>query len=116
MTFQDVNGIVLMAKFQDLQWTTRQLEIDPVPGTGFALHPSYEANKADKIMLCHQKRNLSIGLGSYERGNLIESSRLMKDVDASSLGFEPQYKNLQYSPKRDTYCRCVVIHECYGWI
>lgn len=86
MTYQDVNGIVLMAKFQNSQWTTRQLYFDPLPGTGLAVHPSYEANKQDKILVYYQNRNLTIGLASYDEGNLIENSKLMRDADTSSWG------------------------------
>lgn len=90
MTFQDENGFVQMAKFENSGWTLSQLDVDPVRRTGLALQPSYKANQADKLMLFHQKSNLNISLASWDPGDLIESSRLMRDADAFSFGMELQ--------------------------
>ena len=44
-------------------------------------------------MLYHQKRNLGIGLASYDRGNVMERSRLMRYADAKSA-IQPQTGHL----------------------
>ncbi|KUJ21212.1 uncharacterized protein LY89DRAFT_609731 [Mollisia scopiformis] len=66
MTFQDQNGFVQMAKFQDSGWTSSQLDVDPVLRTGLALLPSYKANRTDNIMLFHQKSSLAISLANWD--------------------------------------------------
>lgn len=64
--FQDQNGKVLLAKFEGGAWTTRQLDMEVVRGSGLALVPAYRAGKADAVLVFYQGERGNVSLAAWE--------------------------------------------------
>jgi hypothetical protein len=70
IAFQDENGLVQIGNFSASGgWNLTQLDasLDPLPGTGLALHPFYRQGLEDQINLFHQKSStLDMALASWK--------------------------------------------------
>lgn len=69
MAYQDINGFVQIANHTSSGWTTTQLGVKTIDGTGLVLHLFMRASQWDQINLYYQQSTLNISLACQFPGN-----------------------------------------------